>query len=55
LNVALTTTIAGYFEYIYYQYRFAETTTMPVGVPTGLERNGFRAGLTVWVPAFRKR
>jgi hypothetical protein len=52
LRYALTKSIACSFEYLYYYYRFAEAT--PPGVPQGLERNGVRAGLTVWVPAFRR-
>ena len=54
VRYGLTKTIAATFEYIYYYYRFGDNTPLPVGVPQGLERNGIRAGLTVWVPAFRK-
>jgi hypothetical protein len=50
----LTKLIAATLEYIYYYYRFDDGTPLPVGVPQGLERNGIRAGLTVWVPAFRR-
>ena len=54
VRYGLTKTIAATFEYIYYYYRFGDNTPLPVGVPQGLERNGIRAGLSVWVPAFRK-
>lgn len=54
LHIALNNTIACSVEYIYYQYNFAEATTLPEGVPSSLERNGLRAGLTVWIPAFRR-
>ena len=54
LRYGLSKTVAVYFEYLYYKYRFEDRTTMPEGVPAGLERNGVRAGLTLWMPAFRK-
>ena len=46
--------LAATADYIYYYYRFDDGTPLPPGVPQGLERNGVRAGLTVWVPAFRR-
>ena len=54
VRYGLTKTIAATVEYIYYYYRFGDNTPLPVGVPQGLERNGIRAGLSVWVPAFRR-
>jgi len=54
LRYGMTKTIALTLEYLYYYYQFEDDAPLPVGIPTGLERNGVRAGLSVWVPAFRK-
>jgi hypothetical protein len=54
LRYGMTKTIALTLEYLYYYYQFEDDAPLPVGIPTGLERNGLRAGLSVWVPAFRK-
>lgn len=54
LRYGLTKAIACSIEYLYYYYRFEDNTPLPDGIPLGLERNGFRAGLTVWVPAFKR-
>ena len=42
------------FEYLYYFYDFGEGTPLLVGIPPGLERNGVRAGFTLWMPALRR-
>ncbi len=53
VRYALTRTLAVYGEYLYYFYDF-RGTTLAMSIPPGLERNGVRAGLTVWVPALRR-
>jgi hypothetical protein len=54
MRYALTRNLAAYGEYLYYFYDFQGNTQLAPGVPRGLERNGVRAGLTLWVPAFRR-
>jgi hypothetical protein len=54
VRYALTRSLAVYGQYLYYFYDFQQATTLPTGIPPGLERNGVRAGLTVWVPALRR-
>jgi hypothetical protein len=46
---AVTRTLAAYVEYLYYYYDFGRTQ-LPLGVPSTMERNGIRIGITVWVP-----
>jgi hypothetical protein len=53
VRYALTRALAVYGEYLYYFYDF-RGSTLALGIPPGLERNGVRAGLTVWVPAVRR-
>jgi len=54
LRYGLTRTVAAYAEYLYYYYDFDRALLLAPGLPPGLERNGVRAGLTFWVPAFRR-
>ena len=54
LRVGLSRSLAVYSQYLYYFYDFSQDAVLPAGVPHGLERSGFRAGLTVWVPALRR-
>jgi hypothetical protein len=54
MRYALTRTWATYVEYLYYYYDFRQPTLLMPGIPAGLERNGVRAGLTLWVPALRR-
>jgi hypothetical protein len=54
IRYALTRSWALYGQYIYYFYDFHRDMPLPSGVPSGLERNGLRAGVTLWVPAVRK-
>jgi hypothetical protein len=61
VRFGLVKSLAAYVEYIYYYYLFAESDLViqePTGLiselPSGLERNGIRVGLSVWMPAFRK-
>ena len=50
---ALNRELAVYGEYLYYFYDF-RGTGLAAGIPPRLERNGVRAGLTLWVPALRR-
>ncbi|HLG59252.1 MAG TPA: hypothetical protein VI485_28190 [Vicinamibacterales bacterium] len=54
LRYALSRSLAAYIEYLYYYYDFRGSTQLRAGVPSGLERSGVRAGLTLWVPALRR-
>ena len=54
IRYALSRSWAVYGQYLYYFYDFQQGTPLPPGMPPGLERNGLRAGLTLWVPAVRK-
>jgi hypothetical protein len=51
---ALTRSLAVYGQYLHYFYDFTGNVGLPTGIPFGLERNGVRAGLTLWVPAMRR-
>ena len=53
VQVAVARTTALYVNYLYYHYRFDEDVRMPFGMGRGLDRNGVRAGLTVWLPLLR--
>jgi hypothetical protein len=52
-RTALTRNLALFAQYFYYQYTFAESVAEDLFVPTAQERQGFRAGLTIWVPLLR--
>jgi hypothetical protein len=54
IRYALMRGLAVYGEYLYYFYDFTGNARLAPGIPPGLERNGIRAGLTLWVPAFRR-
>jgi hypothetical protein len=45
---------AAYVDYLYYYYDFRGRVQLLPGVPSALERNGVRAGLTLWMPVIRK-
>ena len=47
---ALTRTLAGYVEYLFYHYNFDEAADRPVGLPRTFNRNGVRVGLSLWLP-----
>lgn len=50
---AVTRALAIYLEYVYYFYDFDRAQVQP-GVPPQMERNGVRAGLTLWLPVYRR-
>jgi hypothetical protein len=54
IRYALMRSLAAYGQYLYYFYDFTGNAQLPTGIPSGLERNGVRAGLTLWVPAVRR-
>ena len=53
LRFAVTREWAFYGEYLYYYYDFRGGTQLLSGFPPKLERNGVRAGLTLWLPVVR--
>jgi hypothetical protein len=53
VRYAVSRTVAFFAEYVYYYYVF-QNGTLLLGIPPGLERNGVRAGLTLWMPALRR-
>jgi hypothetical protein len=50
---ALGRSVALYATWFYYDYDFDREVALPPGVPPATERQGVRAGLSVWVPALR--
>jgi len=54
VRYALSRLVATHVEYLYYFYDFAAGTPLLIGIPPGLERQGVRVGLTLWMPAFRR-
>jgi hypothetical protein len=50
LQVAATRTLAFFGEYLYYFYDFAGSAQLLPVIPLGLERNGVRGGLVLWLP-----
>ena len=54
VRYALNRSLALYVQYLYYYYVFRGNTQLLAGIPSGLERNGARAGLTLWLPVLRK-
>jgi hypothetical protein len=54
VRYAMTRELATFVEYLYYYYDFRGTIELADGIPQGVERNGIRAGLTLWMPALRR-
>jgi hypothetical protein len=52
LRYALSRTLAVYTEYVVYRYQFANLASLPVGFPPTINRQGIRAGLTLWLPLY---
>jgi hypothetical protein len=53
LRRALSRTLAGYVEAIFYRYSFDDDAPRPPGLPREFDRLAFRCGLSVWVPLLR--
>jgi hypothetical protein len=53
-SYVLTSAVAPFVEYVYYYYDFRGSTQLGPGTPRFLERNGWRAGLSVWFPVVRR-
>lgn len=52
---ALTPGVAVFLQYFYYVYDFGSgTSLLAPGLSPQLERHGVRAGLTLWLPVFRR-
>jgi hypothetical protein len=54
VRYALARMWAANVQYVYYYYEFLGKAQLPPGVSPNLERNGLRAGLTLWMPVIRK-
>lgn len=50
IRYAATRSLFIYSQYLYYQYGFATTALLPVGIPQTFARNGVRAGVFFSVP-----
>ena len=50
LEVGVSHRLALYAEHFYYKYEFASGVGLPALLTTGLNRQGARAGLTLWTP-----
>jgi hypothetical protein len=55
LQVAVTSHLAAYAQYVFYRYDFGSSTTSPVGYPPQTDRRGLRVGLSAWLPLQRGR
>ena len=53
LRLGISRTVALSGEYFYYHYRFSDGAVLPAGVPSALDRQGFRLGLDFWLPVIR--
>jgi hypothetical protein len=54
IGYALTRSLAAYGQYLHYFYDFRRNARLAPGIPSSLDRNGVRAGLTLWVPTVRR-
>ncbi len=54
IRTALTRNLALFAQYFYYQYSFDDSLASDLFMPGATERQGVRAGLTVWVPLLRR-
>jgi hypothetical protein len=54
MDFDLTRTIGSFVEYLYYFYDSSENPTLDPGQLSRIERNGVRAGLTVWFSMRRR-
>ena len=50
LEAAMSHRLALYVEHFYYTYAFANGVGLPALLTSGLNRQGIRAGLTLWTP-----
>jgi hypothetical protein len=55
LGIALTSVLAAFSEFYYYQYETAGTAATTGGVDDWFNRRGFRVGVTLWAPLVRRR
>jgi hypothetical protein len=54
LRAAVTTVLAVFGEYTYYNYDLGSAVATAPGVPLALERSSVRLGLSVWLPLVRQ-
>jgi hypothetical protein len=53
LRVALSRFGSAYVQYFRYQYRFGADDAAVAALPSSVERDGVRGGLTFWLPLLR--
>jgi hypothetical protein len=53
LRFAFSRVLAVYGEYVVYRYQFANLASLPLGFPPKIDRQGIRAGLTLWLPLYQ--
>ncbi len=53
MRVALGRLLSADAEYFYYRYRFDSNVQLPSGLPSNLNRQGVRVGLSGWMPLVR--
>jgi len=54
VRYGITRQLGAFIEYLYYFYDFRAGRKVPLGVPPGLERNGVRVGMSLWIPTLRR-
>ena len=53
LRFAFTQMLAAYGEYVAYRYEFSNAAGLPAGLPSKVDRQGVRAGMTLFLPILR--
>jgi hypothetical protein len=54
VRFGLTSWAAAYTEYVYYRYSLGTAVAVGPGIPSLLNRNSVRLGMTFWAPLLRK-
>jgi hypothetical protein len=55
MRYAWSRNFAVFADYLYYYYDFGRTTGLASEIPSSVERNGVRVGLSLWMPTLRLR
>lgn len=54
LRIAVSSPLAVFAEYLFYNYDLSGLGLLPAGIPGRLNRNSVRVGLTLWAPLLRR-
>lgn len=54
LRYALSSALAAHAEYLYYFYNFRGVSPLPLTLPPEFERQGVRAGITLWLSPLQR-